>query len=711
MLYGGAGHGKSALASYFATNHEADFPDGLVGLKIAEEEERKSPEDIARNLATKYFGWKESELEGKNAASIMRDLFAERQMLLILDNADRGDDLRKLLPVGETCSIIITTRNTQLSSSLDLPAENGLEITTFKGGTDSGKDSSLKLLTTIIGAKLVEAEPEAAQKIARLVDYLPLALKIVAVSIKNARTRDNHSHFSLEEYGKKLENDKTILTELQVSGDKDLNLEASLNFTWKILDLDQRQKERIKNFFACLGVCAAEGFSENTAIATGKYDDDWDEDNLAATLYLKKLCDYSLLNQLGDGRYLFHPLVRVYARTLANQLSLRQAAEKRHANYIIQLVKSMDFSHGFLGYDNEEEIDEAEQLQQALLQDLGVTDWKEELVLVEEFDAAKEINDIVVAAKWLGTKEKIDYEFADKLNLFFEEYGYWEEANTVISKFYALAIKQQDWERVIIFGTRQAKFLSLQGELANAEKILDHVTLILKKIPLQQDISERCQVKWLVRRGSLRQQQGQFEQALQDLNKSVELAEELGDKELLRNSLNSLGMVLVKQNKLDDGVTIFKRVLEINQSFNHQREIAITLNRLGRVLQKQGKLDEAKDTFKKKLGIAKAFNDQYSEAIALNYLGGILLEQRKLNKAKDIFQQRLEISEALKDQHSIAIALNGLGGVLLEQGKLHKAKDTFQQELKIAKVLNDQRQMAIALNGLGRVLKKQRQTR
>ncbi len=680
VLFGGAGHGKSALASYFAREHKTDFTDGIVGVKIADKDEKKSPEDIARNLA-KSFHRKTSDLEGKSAATIMRELFANRRMLLILDNAHRGDDLRNLLPEENNFSIIITTRNNHLSGSLGIAAE-ALEVTPLNSFTGSGKDPAVELLGKIIGHEVVEAEPEAARKIVTLAGHLPLVITIIATIIKTEKI--SKRVFKLAVYADKLER-KDIFKQ-GLKGDDESKVEKALNldFTWDIIDAEEREKERIKSLFACLSVCAGEGFSSQTAMAVGKLDDEGEVAD-----YLDNLCAYSLLNESGEKgeRYGFHPIVRLYASKLARDLSLLEAAARRHGEYIIESVKSIKFSHRLSDLDTEEE-------------------WEPARLEGNDFDLGKEINDIVVAAEWLSKEKRTDDVFADKLNLFFEKFGYWEQANILISQFYSLAKEQKDWERAIIFSLRRAKFLSLLGNFSLAEKILNPIPKSLENID-SEEVREVYKVKRLLRLGNIRQKQRRFEEASEFLEKAVEIAGYLGDRELLRNSWTSLGILLEKQDNQDYALTIVGRSLKISKDLHDKQSMAIALHIRGRVLQQQGNLDEAKDAFQREMDMAKEIDDKPQQAIALNRLGGVLQQQGNLHEAKDAFQREVDIAKEIDDKPQQAIALNGLGGVLQQQGNLDEAKDAFQREMDMAKEIDDKPQQAIALNRLGGVLQQQ----
>jgi len=204
-------------------------------------------------------------------------------------------------------------------------------------------------LGKIIGDEVVEAEPEAARKIATLAGHLPLVITIIATIIKTKKK--SKRYFKLAVYADKLE--KKNILKLGLKGDDKLNVEKAFNldFTRDIIDANEREKERIKSWFACLSVCATEVFYPKTAIEVGKLDDEEDVEK-----YLDYLCAYSLLNESGEEgeRYVFHPILRSSGRKIARELSLLEAAERRHGEYIIKSVKFIKFSHLLSSSDTED---------------------------------------------------------------------------------------------------------------------------------------------------------------------------------------------------------------------------------------------------------------------------------------------------------------------------------------------------------------------
>ena len=643
-LAGVGGIGKSALACHFATIHKDDFPDGVIGLRV----DGKEIDAIAREFAR--YGEEIDSEDERDASTIMQEVFAYRRMLLIFDNAEESS-IRALRPGGDRCAVIVTTRDHGLPISLDIPDEGRINLPPLPD------PESLRLLETLIGKERVAIEPEAARNLIQLTGKLPLALQIIGAGLKLNEGR------KLTDYVASLRDERKRLERMEVEGDEHLDLRACFS-----LSLNQLQPEKI-NFFACLSLCASDGFSRRTATATSGFNDEYD-----AQKYLDYLCRISLLNyaEVGENRFVFHSLIRLFARELLVDRGLEEEATARHAEFCINLVKSFNPNNS----------------------DIGVS------IIGEEID------DIILAAEWLQKNGVADYNLAESLNDFFEDYGYWSKATHLMRGFQALAESREDWEAVVTFRTRQAKYFAKQNELPNAEAVLAPLPDIISRIENPNN-RQRSEIKWLIRLGRIRQQQQLFDAAVNALQRGVTIAEELGEQDSLRKVLDSLANIFKQQRKWNEAVDAFQRVVEISEALNDRRQIAIGLNGLAGVFQQQGNLKEAAATFQQVVEINEALNDRRQIAIGLNGLAAVLQQQGKLDEAAATFQRRVEISEAFNDQRSVAIGLNGLAGVFQQQGKLDQAAATFQRVVEINQAFNDQRSVAIGLNGLGGVFQQQ----
>jgi len=637
-LAGTGGIGKSALACHFAESHRADFPDGVIGLRVS----GKDADTIAREFA-RCVGAEIDPEDTRGAVTIMQETFAHRRTLLIFDNA-MDATVRDLRPGGERCAVIITTRDRDLPALLDVPVEGLLDVQPLPD-TDS-----LDLLERLLGKDRVNEEYKAACEIIGQVGNLPLALQIVGATLRAQPER------SLANYVRSLS-----LAKLHIRGDKDRDVRASF-----ALSLELLEPEEI-DFFACTSVCAEDGFSIQAAMAAGDCDEDTAYERLS---YLYRL---SLLNrpQSGTGRFVLHTLIRQFAQELADERGLQAAAAGRHARFFIQLVTSSD-----------------------------VNDRAAASVLAEEMES------ILLAAEWLQHHGVADYAFVLSLEPFFERYGHWEHAVSLMERFRALAERIEDWASFVQLCIQQAKYLSRRGDFAQAEEVLTPIADVANKIE-SQFTRQRSEAMWRNTLGVILRDQGRFDEAVDAFQRSYDILESLEDERGQAMVLNSLGGVYQRQGRFDEAVDAFQRSVQIGEDLGDQRSLAMVLNSLGGVYQRQGRFDEAVDAFQRSYDISEGLGDQRSLAMVLNSLGGALSRTRQFEEAAAAFQRSIAIEESLGNQRGIAMALNSLGRVLQRQKKVDEAVKALQRSGGIEEKLGNRRGQSMVLVSLGEVFGKQ----
>ncbi|WP_409825542.1 NB-ARC domain-containing protein [Microcystis sp.] len=690
-LSGGGGIGKSALACHFATIHRTKFPDGIIGLRV----DGKSPAQISRqfvNECLKFSGEKLDLEEEQDAATLMQETFAHRRMLLIFDNAVDAS-LKQLRPGGNLCSIIITTRNRHLSASLDIPVEGTIDLDPLP------EEKAYQLLEIILGVERVKVELEAAYEIIRLVGCLPLALQITGKRLRNTSQ-------SLTDYLASLQQEKTRLSRLKVGGDDDLNVTASLNLSLKELRQEQR------DFFACLSVCAEDGFARRTAAAVGDCQDEWNAQD-----YLQVLHGLSLLNsaQIGQNRFVFHPLVRVYARNLAEENNLLAIAQERHAKFFIEWLQSPEL-------ENIEVIPEV----------------------------AESLDDIILAAQWLQNQnqeslteqdKKERYEFILKLQPLFEENGYYEKAIKLMKTFQYWAKKSEDWNAVVKYQMHEARYLSFAEKFEEAEKIIKEAATHLKNLKsLSYSKYKERKAKLLNVLGIIFQKQGKIEKAIRAFKEQVFINEEIGNDKSLAFVSIRLGRLLESQYKFEEAEQVFQRGIEVSEAINDQLRLAICLDRLGLLMYKYPSNRE--NAIKLRIEAAAIYKNLNRERQAVGiYItsGGFYVSQHLLDKSLTMFLLAAELWQnidsdkimrglrclakefhlkrnfeqaliALKNMIEIclktdkkkllAIAYHRLGLVYLSNKQFIKSQQAFEYEIKVALEINDTRQLAIGLRRL-----------
>ncbi|MBB1245925.1 ATP-binding protein [Streptomyces durbertensis] len=286
VITGPMGTGKSALAMHAARLSRAAFPDGQLHADLG-------GETAAPREPTEVLGWFLRALgvpEGRLPASqeergqLYRSLLAGRRMLVVLDNAVDDRQVRPLLPGDTDCRALVTGRRA-------LASLEGTRLIVL-GAMEEAE--ALRLLSGVIGERRVAAEWEAARRIVRYCDRLPLALRAAAARLVACPER------SLALLAARLAPASRRLDELRAGS---LDMRAALEAGYRRLSASTR---------AALGALARSGapcFDTREAaavLAVGERD---------AEEALEELLAARLVEEAGGGQptYVLRPLVRLYA--------------------------------------------------------------------------------------------------------------------------------------------------------------------------------------------------------------------------------------------------------------------------------------------------------------------------------------------------------------------------------------------------------------
>ena len=309
-LAGIGGIGKSALASYFAEQHKADFPDGVIGLPVNKKEPAAIVREFARTADVKI-----AEDDTREPAVLMQEIFAWQRMLLIFDNAET-DDICELHPGGQ-CAVIVTTRDRSLPVRIDADL---VEVPPLP------ESDARVLLAHFVGQARLDAEPEAAARILAVTGNLPLAVEIAGKMLKQRH------RLRLKDYA-----DSLKLDSLKLPRSNDFSVRACFMQSIRLLEAEGRDDLIV--CFARLAACAQSGFALATAMAAAG-----EADEQAALEKLEELTFLSLLNYVEESaeRFFFHPLLHEFAEELAKERNMLYLSRRQHANYLIGRLRSQE---------------------------------------------------------------------------------------------------------------------------------------------------------------------------------------------------------------------------------------------------------------------------------------------------------------------------------------------------------------------------------
>ncbi|MFI5983541.1 BTAD domain-containing putative transcriptional regulator [Streptomyces sp. NPDC051555] len=198
VVTGAPGIGKTALALRAAELCRGAFPDGQLYADL------RTPAGAART-PYEVLGWFLRALGTEPArlpdglderVQLYRTLLSGRRVLVVLDDADDDDQVRPLLPGGDSRTVVTGTR----------PPLASLAGTRLLRPAPLTAPQALALLASVEGAGRIARDPRSGARIAEFCDRLPLALRIAGARLA-ARPQWTAAHLAarLEPEGRRLD--------------------------------------------------------------------------------------------------------------------------------------------------------------------------------------------------------------------------------------------------------------------------------------------------------------------------------------------------------------------------------------------------------------------------------------------------------------------------------------------------------------------------
>lgn len=147
------------------------------------------------------------------------------------------------------------------------------------------------------------------------------------------------------------------------------------------------------------------------------------------------------------------------------------------------------------------------------------------------------------------------------------------------------------------------------------------------------------------------------------------------DSPELTAALRSLGRMLYEAGEYSDAHETLQRTLQLQERLGDSRSRAATLDDLARVLVRMGKIAEAQREAKTALALAEGQRDPVQRARCLVTLGQVAKVQRRWKQAIDQLKEAVELFKRAKLAPELGEAARELGMLLKERGAHADAAD------------------------------------
>jgi tetratricopeptide (TPR) repeat protein len=550
-------------------------------------------------------------VDAEERAAMYRTRLAERQMLIVLDDARDAAQVRPLLPGTGSCAVIVTSRH-RLS---DLAGSRLIDLDVLDN------DEATELFTRIVGADRADAEPGAVRQVLGACAGLPLAIRIAGARLTARRG------WSVATLAARLADERRRIDEF-TAGDLAVRacFEVSFGAMPRIEDPDGVDPAHA---FRLLGISPGPSIGLQAAAALiGK-----PERPVAEALEV--LVDAHLLESPAPDVYAFHQLLRAYASQRARAEEPEQVIEQAVRQVLTWYLRTADAAASVVSpHRSRVPLEPAEPgyepvsfgtAEQAL-------DWCEQeranLVAATREAAGRGMHDIA----WkLPVAAMVCFDFL----------GY--RAEWIATHRIGLASTRE-------LGDRRAEVWTLNnlGMVLSQQRDDDAIDYFEQAMAIHRETGDRQGQAQAANNLAFHYRLlGRHEEAAATLASALDLNRQVGYRYGESIALCNLGEAYLELGRYDEAIARSREALTVIREIGSARLEGYARYNLGRIDLEQGRIADAADQLEQAQGLHRSAGDRYGEAQDLQYIGYARARETRLTEARGMWVRARSIFEGL----------------------------------------------------------------
>ncbi|MCP2311832.1 ATP-binding protein [Kitasatospora paracochleata] len=600
---GMAGVGKTALAVHVGHALADRFPDGQLFLDLHGFTPGKLPLGPGAALARLLRAVGVSELslpEGtEERAQMWCTEAADRQLLVVLDNAADAAQVRPLIPGGPGCLVLVTSRRRMPT----LDGAVGLPLDVLSHG------EAVALFARIVGSDRVADHAATVDEIVTLCGRLPLALRIAAARLAHRPA------WTPVELLVRLRRPQKLQTELSLH---DRSVAAAFLDSYQALDPSLRRAFRLA------ALHPGEDFTPHALAALIDTPVEEAEE-------MESLHDHHLLNEHTALRYTFHDLLRDFADELVTREEpepLRHAALVRLLDYYRQAAAAAMGVLAPLEQHHRPLVSQLRGTAMAFADEGEAADW-----------LAVEQSNLLAVIRHTGDAGLPEYA-ADLPAIL------WRRLKRHMPAHEALVVGTLALDATRQLGNPVGEAAALRhlglvryqlGEFPQAIELLQQSLGIYRKVG-----NRTGQAHVLTNLGLTLARMGRLEEALDHHQRALELSLDIPEPAVEAIALINLGPTLTRLGRMPEALDFHHRALALHRRTGNRLGQAIALNQLGEYHQKLQRHPEALDLYQEALDLHRELGDTFGQAESHTLIGDTLLSMDALASALEHYQAAIE---------------------------------------------------------------------
>jgi tetratricopeptide (TPR) repeat protein/DNA-binding CsgD family transcriptional regulator len=183
--------------------------------------------------------------------------------------------------------------------------------------------------------------------------------------------------------------------------------------------------------------------------------------------------------------------------------------------------------------------------------------------------------------------------------------------------------------------------------------------------------------------GNTHYRQGNYQDALAYLLKSLAIAEVAGEKLIVGKILNNIGLIHMDQDEQDDALAYFFKSLKIAQNVSHKELLGHVTNNIGLVYRDKERYDEAIHYFLMSIETKESTHNNFGSSISLTNLAEIYKRLKDYPAALAYLEEAEKIKLMLDDKSGLVMVKDIRSEILLLQGKISEAERLINENYSV----------------------------
>ncbi len=194
---------------------------------------------------------------------------------------------------------------------------------------------------------------------------------------------------------------------------------------------------------------------------------------------------------------------------------------------------------------------------------------------------------------------------------------------------------------------------------------------------------------------------GAYPQALESLQSSLHLSEQINDKGGIAKSFGNIGNVHFSLSDYQQALANYGKALSIDEELGSKAGLARYLGNIGSMHRILGDYPQALEYLGRALGLDEELGNKSGEAGHLGNIGTVHLNLSDYPKALEYYGKALKIEEELGNKSGLALLLGNIGIVHWNLSDSPKALEYFGKALSIDEELGNKAGVARHLGNIG----------